>query len=306
MSQRSTLRVGLVGAAAGSLEIICTYPLEFAKTQLQLEHGAATTHTGFKHGTADCLARTVQQNGLKGLYRGATPWLLFSGPRSALRFATFEHFRGASKRCGAPLGDFACGLLAGSVEACFFQTPMQAIQIKLVHDASPAVLQKRFAGLGFFGTCLKIAQADGFWQGFYCGVGPAVAKGAVTNGVRFFGYHGIVSRLAGPDAKPSVSLSMLAGGLAGAVSAVISQPIGTNVYVSVSRFSPAYIALCSRRYCESKHDGLGRRPLRLLLSVCEIHCCCGRVLRLVEWRCPEDWPSFPRGWAPIYTLRTII
>ncbi|KAJ8603984.1 hypothetical protein CTAYLR_003363 [Chrysophaeum taylorii] len=226
MAKRNTLRVGVAGAAAGSIEIVCTYPLEFAKTQLQLEHGAAATHTGFKRGTIDCLVRTAREHGVRGLYKGATPWFVFAGPRSAVRFATFEYLRGAAERWGIRRSEFACGLVAGAVEGMLTQTPMQAIQIKLVHDASPGVVNKRFAGMGFLESVAAIVRKDGFWNGLYCGVGPAVAKGAVTNGLRFFGYHGIVNRVS-PRDKPSVALSMTAGGLAGAFSAVVSQPIDT-------------------------------------------------------------------------------
>lgn len=219
MAQRSTWRVGLAGAAAGSIEICITYPLEYAKTQLQLEHGAATTHTGFRSGMVDCVVRTVRESGVRGLYRGSTPWFVFAGPRSAVRFATFEYLRGLKGHVWQ--SDFACGLAAGSAEAFLTQTPMQAIQIKYVHGS-----ESRFKGLGFLGACRDILRTEGFWRGFYGGVVPAVAKGAVTNGVRFFGYHGILSRLGEPG-RPSLAVSMLAGGVAGAVSAVVSQPIDT-------------------------------------------------------------------------------
>lgn len=211
-------RVGLAGAIGGPIEICCTYPLEFAKTQLQLEHGAASTHTGFRKGTLDCLATTLKQKGFFGLYRGATPWFIGAGPRSAIRFVVYDCFREEG------FSWFMSGVVAGSAEALLAQTPMQAIQIKMVHDLSAPV--KRFQGMNFFQICADILRKEGFVDGFYCGAGPAVAKGAVTTGVRFYWYRLITNEFS-PRERPSIFMSLMAGGFAGAFSAVVSQPIDT-------------------------------------------------------------------------------
>ena len=68
------------------------------------------------------------------------------------------------------------------------QTPNQSIQIKLLHDASPAVEVKRYSHLPFLRACAAIARYHGPLS-FYDGLGPAVAKGALTNSVRFVGYN---------------------------------------------------------------------------------------------------------------------
>ena len=39
--QKSLTKVGLAGGIAGSMEIAVTYPLEYVKTNVQLQHGAA-------------------------------------------------------------------------------------------------------------------------------------------------------------------------------------------------------------------------------------------------------------------------
>ena len=121
-----------------------------------------------------------------------------------------------------PFWDFTCGLGAGACEAALCQTPNQSIQIKLLHDASPAVSVKQYSHLPFFRACAAIARTHGVLS-FYDGLAPAVVKGALTNSVRFVGYKGITRQLDGP---PTPLQSMLAGGVAGAVSAVVSQPAG--------------------------------------------------------------------------------
>ena len=97
-----------------------------------------------------------------------------------------------AKSCG-----LRCGLGAGACEAALCQTPNQSIQIKLLHDASPAVSVKQYSHLPFFRACAAIARTHGVLS-FYDGLGPAVAKGALTNSVRFVGYKGITRQLDGP------------------------------------------------------------------------------------------------------------
>jgi len=203
------------------MEIAVTYPLEYVKTNLQLQHAAATTGSGYRGGSIECIRATVRTRGVLGLYSGCGPWFLFAGPRSAVRFAAFERLsRDAPK---TPFWDFTCGLGAGACEAALCQTPNQSIQIKLLHDASPAVSVKQYSHLPFFRACAAIARTHGVLS-FYDGLAPAVVKGALTNSVRFVGYKGITRQLDGP---PTPLQSMLAGGVAGAVSAVVSQPVDT-------------------------------------------------------------------------------
>ena len=214
--EKSAFRVGVSGMVAGSMEILVTYPLEFAKTAAQLDGSWAQTHTNFKSaGSLSYLRETVKNQGFLGIYRGATPWFVFAGPRSALRFATFEETKKYIR------SDFLCGLFAGSVEALVLVTPNQAIQIKLVHDANSG--KPRFANEPFLQSLLSIYKIFGFTKGFYCGALPAVLKGATTNGIRFYGYHFLTQYF---ETNSALS-SMLIGGLAGAASAVITQPIDT-------------------------------------------------------------------------------
>ena len=257
---KSLGKVATAGAIAGSMEIVVTYPLEFAKTHLQLQHSAAGTGSGFNKGVVDCLRTTVRNHGPRGVYQGCASWFVFAGPRSAVRFAVFEHLSKDAPR--TPMWDFLCGLGAGTFEAALCQTqhpvrlprrasrgegchgarrgrisaasarvegsrrrPNQSIQIKLQHDAAPTVQRKLYSHLPFPSAVLAIARHHGILS-FYDGLAPAVAKGALTNSVRFVGYKGLL-RVSGRDEDPSPLESFAAGACAGAVSAVVSQPVDT-------------------------------------------------------------------------------
>ena len=226
------------GWIAGTLEIGVTYPIEFVKTQLQLQQAASAMHAGADayRGPFDVAARTVRERGVIGLYRGGASWVLFAGPRSAVRFGTFDALSGVSRsrdlpaRFGQSTVDTAAGFLAGIVEAALCQTPNQVISIKMTHDASPRG-PNQYQGMVHAIGCMY--RADGL-LGFYAGLGPAVLKGAVTNSIRFLGFGRLKRLIQGepaPDGTPPPPLAlwqaMLAGGTAGAISAVVSQPIDT-------------------------------------------------------------------------------
>ena len=103
----------VAGGLTGALESLVCYPLEFAKTQLQLNVAASTaaplstvTAAPFvrRHGSrwhfasacvhrspfASCLCRVVQEHGPLGVYRGMAPVLAGSVPKQGARWGTYE------------------------------------------------------------------------------------------------------------------------------------------------------------------------------------------------------------------------
>merc|ERR1719491_800867 len=109
----------LAGWIAGSLEIVVTYPLEYVKTQLQLQVASSalySTETRYT-GTLDCITRTMRAHGLLGLYQGGAAWLVAAGPRAAVRFGSFEALSDSAaghalrERHGRAASDLAAGLI---------------------------------------------------------------------------------------------------------------------------------------------------------------------------------------------------
>ena len=140
----------LSGTVVGSIEIFFTFPFEFVKRQLQLQQqSSALARAAPVHfsGPMHCAVHTLRTRGAAGIYTGFTPFFLFAGPRSAVRFYSFEALQSA---CGGErltgqrraVADTACGFGAGLVEAGLAQTPNQAISTKMLHDASPAGPQR--------------------------------------------------------------------------------------------------------------------------------------------------------------------
>jgi len=82
--KRTALQSIIAGGIAGGIEICITYPTEYVKTQMQLYEELKTL------GMIGVGKDTVKKFGIRGLYRGLTPLLAFSIPKSAVRFWAFE------------------------------------------------------------------------------------------------------------------------------------------------------------------------------------------------------------------------
>ncbi len=282
------------GFFVGVIEISITYPMELVKRQMQLQQQAShlvqragASQVELYQSPMHCAASTVRQHGVRGLYRGFDGWVVFAGPRHATRFAVYEASTAALNRLGLlsdggeqrlALADTACGFVSGVAEAALVQTPNQAVSIKMLHDQSPSGLQ-RYRGMSFFRVARAIHAEHGFVGGFYCGVGPAVLKGASTNCIRFpvFGALKRWLQRDEPGAEPRplpMAQSMLAGALAGAVSAVATHPIDTvmgNMQgLESGRYQSGWECLCAivrAGGVRALYFGLGTRVVRVVVEM---------------------------------------
>ena len=75
----------IIGGMVGGIEISCTYPTEYLKTVMQLDKSKNSL------GLVGLAKETFRNNGFFGFYRGYTALLLFSMPKTSVRFAAFEY-----------------------------------------------------------------------------------------------------------------------------------------------------------------------------------------------------------------------
>ena len=159
----------MAGGITGGIEICITYPTEYIKTQLQLDE-----KVGKYKGRGDCAKQTVQQNGIRGLYRGLSVLVYGSIPKSAVRFGSFEKFKSilADDRGNLSGGNrLLCGLGAGVSEAIFAVTPMETVKVKFIADQRSANPQYK----GFFHGLRTIVAQEGI-SGTYKGLTATMMK----------------------------------------------------------------------------------------------------------------------------------
>jgi len=220
---------GVVGGVAGAIEICCTYPTEFVKTQLQLDDKPKPGQAKKFNGSLDCIKKTVFVEGKAPnplrLYKGLSPLLFFSVPKASVRFAGFE----MGKQIVAPgktklttTDSLLAGLIAGSMEATFVVCPQETIKVKFVHDTNRAVPKYR----GLFHGCLSIYKELGF-RGLYAGYTTTLMKQSTNQAIRFGVMISLKNWYKDGDENKEIPLylSALFGAIAGAASVFGNTPI---------------------------------------------------------------------------------
>jgi len=175
------------------------------------------------------LKKTVQEKGIFGLYRGLSPLLYMSIPKTAARFGAYEFARNRVQEEGRDLTSLqrlGCGLFAGVFEAVTIVTPMETLKVKFIHDyTSPNPKYK-----GFVHGISTILKEQGV-LGTYKAMWPTVFKQGTNQMIRFYVYGEILDKFLSADKKRGIRRdpfwweSFLSGGLAGAASVFGNTPI---------------------------------------------------------------------------------
>lgn len=173
----------------------------------------------------DCAKKTVQTNGVLGLYRGLSVLLYGSIPKSAVRFGAFETFKQKlvdERGQLSTVGKLGAGLGAGICEAILAVTPMETIKVKFINDQrSPNPKFRGFAhGVG------QIVKQEGL-SGVYKGLTATIMKQGSNQAIRFYVMESLKDLYKGDDLqKPVPKLVVGAfGAIAGAASVFGNTPI---------------------------------------------------------------------------------
>jgi solute carrier family 25 citrate transporter 1 len=210
----------IAGGITGGIEICITYPTEYVKTQLQLDE-----KVGKFKGIADCAKQTVNERGVRGLYRGLPILLLGSIPKSAVRFGAFEKFKLLlvdDKGNLTPVNRMLAGLGAGVSEAILAVTPMETLKVKFINDQRSA--NPKYRGL-FHGVKHIIAEQG--LRGTYQGLTATIMKQGSNQAIRFFVMESLKEWYRGGDPNQKVPKLIvgLFGGFAGACSVFGNTPL---------------------------------------------------------------------------------
>lgn len=221
---KSTWKNLLAGGLAGGAEAAIMYPTEYVKTQLQLQAKAAKTGAAPKYnGIFDCAVKVIKEKGPFALYRGVSTLVVGAIPKAGIRFAAFNFFKSQLEENGkmTPTRNMLAGLGAGVAEAVFAVTPAETVKTKMIHDQNSA--NPKYRGL-VHGVSTMVKE-EGL-KGIYKGVTPTMLKQGCNQACRFTIYELAKNLISGGDAKYKMKSyeSMLAGGVAGAISVYATMP----------------------------------------------------------------------------------
>ncbi|ETV90936.1 hypothetical protein H310_14351 [Aphanomyces invadans] len=207
------LNAGTIGGVAG---IVAGHPLDTVKVMLQTE--AATSHLGII-GTCRHLAAS---EGFRGFYKGMLSPILSNAPINAVVFAVYGQMSrlwqdGNSDTPLTPGQQFLAGAAAGLCQVTF-AAPAELVKITMqVHNYPSS-----YSSL----SCLKdIWKADGM-RGMYRGTALQIMRDVPAFGSYFYSYEVLKQALTGgqPDNETTMNL-LVAGGCAGSISWMLTQPI---------------------------------------------------------------------------------
>lgn len=200
------------GCIAGGVEATAVWPMEFIKTQLQLQGKGKLPYNGMISG----LTYTVRETGFLSLYRGLAPTLLGSIPKAGIRFGLNANIKERLKDKDGKLTigkNFVAGLGAGVAEALLIVAPVETVKTKCIDLNKPFVEGMKHI--------LKTEGIGGVYQGAFA---TALKQGS-NQGLRFMWFNEYKRIISNDGEKELTPLLRLFGGMsAGCFSTLGNNP----------------------------------------------------------------------------------
>ncbi|KAG0051190.1 mitochondrial phosphate carrier protein [Gryganskiella cystojenkinii] len=220
-------RFALAGAICCGVTHGSMTPIDVVKTRMQLEP------TIYNKGMGAAFRQVVKMEGPKALLTGFGPTFIGYFFQGAGKFGGYELWKkilidtigyenAVQNRTAIYLGASGIAEFFADMALC----PLEATRIRLVSQPTFAT--------GLVSGFSRILREEGFIRGFYAGFGPIVFKQVPYTMAKFVVYEHaaeqIIKRL-GPketlSAGTMTNVNLLAGLIAGAAAAVVSQPADT-------------------------------------------------------------------------------
>ena len=223
-----------------------------------------------KQGAKAAAKETVSTHGVRGLYRGLSVLLVFSVPKTGIRFGSKEFYDKTFFQTPSKWGTFLSGALAGTTEALLVVTPMETLKVKLIHDRFQAV--PKYSSL--LNGISTIYASQGF-KGIYMGPLPTVLRQSSNQAIRFSVYGEVKAKLdeIGPN-WPLTLKTALSGAIAGAASVLGNNPIDvvkTNMQgLEAHKYKSSlecFVSIYKNEGLGGYYKGAGARLSRVVLDV---------------------------------------
>ncbi|XP_061494568.1 mitochondrial glutamate carrier 2 isoform X2 [Rhineura floridana] len=237
------------GGVAGLVGVTCVFPIDLAKTRLQNQQGQGV-YTGMK----DCLVKTINSEGLFGIYRGAAVNLTLVTPEKAIKLAANDFFRHLLSQDGKELTlvrEMLAGCGAGTCQVVV-TSPMEMLKIQLQDAGRLAAHQQKTLGKNGLGAATfhpppgqpyaatstaaserpsatmiagDLLRTQGL-AGLYKGLGATLLRD-VPFSIIYFPLFANINKLGqvNRDEKASFLHSFMSGCVAGSVAAVAVTPL---------------------------------------------------------------------------------
>ncbi|KAJ8654966.1 hypothetical protein O0I10_009362 [Lichtheimia ornata] len=278
-AQKTPLLTHLVaGGTAGFMEACTCHPLDTIKVRMQLSRKAQRSATGRNLSFLGVGARIVKNESFWALYKGLGAVTAGIVPKMAIRFSSFEMYKGAladENGITSRTGIFFAGLAAGTTEAVCVVSPADLVKIRLQAQrnslADPMDTPKYRSFSHAFVTIIK---EEGIGA-LYKGVGLTALRQATNQAANFTAYQELKKQARNfqkVDELPSYQ-TLVIGGISGAMGPLSNAPIDTiktRIQKSVSltgsgweRFKQVTTEIYTKEGFRAFYKGLTPRVLRV-------------------------------------------
>lgn len=212
----------MYSGVSGAIATTIIYPLDIVKTKLQDQKGLGKQRV--YAGPVDCARQIISKDGLKGMYRGWPPNVLFVMPEKALKLTCFEMFRNSfmDEHGYVSMGkEMLAGGLAGFIQVTM-TNPMELLKIQgaTMRDKLKSGEIKELIGYR------QLVKNLGF-SGMYTGILATLSRD-IPFSMIYFSLYSQTKQLLLKDAKDKEAVAgraFMAGAIAGTVAAAVTTPL---------------------------------------------------------------------------------
>ncbi|KAL0394181.1 UNVERIFIED_CONTAM: Mitochondrial carrier protein CoAc1 [Sesamum latifolium] len=207
----------LAGSAAGGTAVLCTYPLDLARTKLayQIVDARGTMQLGKRQfnappaysGIRNVIERVYKEGGVRSLYRGIGPTLIGILPYAGLKFYIYEELKRhvPEEQQKSILLRLSCGAMAGLLGQTFtypLDVVRRQMQLFQVEPSAQGGVRYRssFEGL------VSIVRVQG-WRQLFAGLSINYMKIVPSVAIGFTAYDMMKTWLEIPPRRNSKAIS---------------------------------------------------------------------------------------------------
>ncbi|XP_073125950.1 mitochondrial carrier protein CoAc1 [Henckelia pumila] len=207
----------LAGSAAGGTAVLCTYPLDLARTKLayQVVDARGATHSGTRQfhthpaysGIRNVMQRVYKEAGVRGLYRGIGPTLIGILPYAGLKFYVYEELkrRVPEEYHSSILLRLSCGALAGLFGQTFTY-PLDVVRRQMQVEHLQISTQGGTRYKSTWDGLATIARNQG-WRQLFAGLSINYIKIVPSVAIGFTAYDTVKTWLHVPPRQKSKAIS---------------------------------------------------------------------------------------------------
>lgn len=240
----------VAGTVGGTAMVYAGQPLDRVKVMMQ-------TTKGQYSGTMDCLHKIFMQQGIRGLYAGATASVYAEASANAIMYGSYRAIRREleAKGMGSQMASVISGALSGVLVSAVYG-PLDLIKIRLQTSAER---------MGPFECIRKIIRNEGV-RGLTRGLEATIARTAPQVAVYYYAYGA---------ARESFDLDpLIAGGIAGMACWAVGLPLDA-IKTRIQASDGLSLMSCTRQIM--REAGLagfyhGWRPVMLRAAIANAVC----------------------------------